>query len=378
MRCSRARKLLSPFMDGELSVKEAHKVRDHVTHCENCREELGQIEHLDALSRTVLPQESSEAYWANFLPRLHQKIHAAPSRSIWAKVTESMREVLLPTSPWLRTAGAVASVILVFVIGWALLRDTGTHDLLIVPSEHRMGKKMDQETPAEEIGQAQEQLDMVETGEEEDIPPALAYEDEFVVQPVEEKDRMTQPLKEERLADRGVASRMEHKRTVEGEKTAVTTEPSAGLYSAVSTDETRWLYEQALQQQSTGENEAAAAQYRYILDNHPQSQQADDAQFQLNVIKGSTAEEQQTLESWQHQRDGWQQFLQTYPESELSDQACLKLAESWYHIASVTLKQEDVQKALTVNRQCQQAWKDETGLKKQNIELQNMLNKSRE
>ena len=378
MRCSRARSLLSPYLDGELSENNAQQVRDHLQRCANCREAWQQIEQLDTLSKTTLPDEASDAYWANFLPRLHRKIETTPSQNLWTTIRESLKAVLFPSSPLYRTAGAVASVVLVFIVGWAVLRDPGTRNMVVVPAEHSRAKKIEEETPVKEIGQASEKSDVAEKGKEEDLSPTLMDGERLTVQSTEDQNITLQPLEAEPVAKRGGRSPVEFKQTTEGKQGIQTTMSPVDNYASVSSDETRWMYEQARQQQMTGENETAASQYRYLLDNHPQSREADDAQFQLNVIKSSPEKEEQlSLEKWQAQRDAWHHFQQTYPESDLSDQVCLKLAESWYQIASVTLNEEDIRQALVVNRQCQQAWQDEKELNNQSIELQRMLTRNK-
>jgi hypothetical protein len=377
MRCSRVQKLLSPFADGEVSQRVAQQVRDHVSHCGSCRETLRHFEQLNRMSRTVLQHEPSEAYWANFLPRLHQQMERAPSESFWARAWESLRRALFPTNPWLRTAGAVSSVILVCAIGWFLTRDTGRQDLLVTPLEYNMEKKTGQGERSEKTPQASQRSEEAEKDETPTLPSAVGGETHIEIQSVEDKEDMAQSPKEEGAADRDAVSGAKGRRASKIEKSLKVNEPSVEFYSTVTADETRWMYELANQQQTMGENEAAAGHYRYILANYPKSQVADDAQFQLNVMNGSLTKEQ-TLENWQHQRDIWQQFLQTYPQSEFTDQACLKLAESWYHIAGLTLKREDIQQALTVNGQCQQSRQDEAVLRTQSIELQEMLHKEKD
>jgi len=41
MECTKVRKLLSAYVDGELSMAESVKVEKHVSSCDLCREELG-------------------------------------------------------------------------------------------------------------------------------------------------------------------------------------------------------------------------------------------------------------------------------------------------------------------------------------------------
>jgi len=145
------------------------------------------------------------------------------------------------------------------------------------------------------------------------------------------------------------------------------------MYSATGSAEPQWIYEQALSLQRRGDSDAAAAQFQRILDNYASSQVADDAQFQLNLSRQSAMQASLTLESWQKQRDMWQDFLQKYPHSDLGTEACLKLAESWYEIATITQTTEDLSQALEANRSCQGMWREEEVLKRQARELRRKL-----
>jgi len=49
MKCKKARRKLNAFLDGELSVREADRVRQHLEACEQCAEELRALERLNGL-----------------------------------------------------------------------------------------------------------------------------------------------------------------------------------------------------------------------------------------------------------------------------------------------------------------------------------------
>ena len=397
MRCSHVRKLLSPYIDGELTERINEKIRDHVSHCVHCREALQALQNLDALSKETYAHEPSEAYWANFLPRLHQRIEAASHPSFREKIRHVLRDILFPSSPWLKAAGAVASVALIFFIGRAVIQHRGTDTIVSSPGETRLREIIEHEVYT---AQDEAQKEEVEIEDKEDIirdedmkerEPGLGLDrqEEFVSPPVTQKIEKTKgsppltleskgtetppPITQDRGLEHVSTSPAAPKEADEAIRTRFEAQkPSKKLY-ATTGNESQWAYEQALQSQQIGENESASAQFQYIIDNYPKSPVADDAQFQLNIAQRSAAIESQTLNGWQQQRDVWRDFLQTYPNSELSDEACLRLAESWYYVANITLSEEDLTQALEVNRSCLTQRKGEDVLRKQIQDLEKAL-----
>jgi predicted anti-sigma-YlaC factor YlaD len=49
MRCKKAKELISPYMDGELSEGEREMIESHMKDCGNCRAEFEEIQHLHNL-----------------------------------------------------------------------------------------------------------------------------------------------------------------------------------------------------------------------------------------------------------------------------------------------------------------------------------------
>jgi anti-sigma factor RsiW len=49
MRCSKAGKYLSPYVDGELGAREVVRLESHLAQCERCSRELGEIRLLRSL-----------------------------------------------------------------------------------------------------------------------------------------------------------------------------------------------------------------------------------------------------------------------------------------------------------------------------------------
>lgn len=49
MRCSKAGKYLSPYVDGELGASEVVRLESHLAQCDTCSRELGEIRQLSSL-----------------------------------------------------------------------------------------------------------------------------------------------------------------------------------------------------------------------------------------------------------------------------------------------------------------------------------------
>ena len=385
MRCSHVRKLLSPYIDGELSEKKTEKIRDHVSHCTLCGEELQALQNLDTLSRETFAHEPSEAYWANFLPRLHRRIETAPPQSNWEKTYNALRNIFYPSSTWLKTAGAVASVVLIFFVGRAVIQHKGTDTLVTPLGEKRLREKI--EHAADAVQEKEEKKQAVSEEIEEIVPsdeiaksePGLELEGitEEPPPPKAQESKETKappPVTQDRGTGQVSLSPTAPKEADEELKTYIETQkPSKKMYSIAERDESQQAYEQALRTQKLGEKESASTQFQDIVENYPKSRVADDAQFQLNLAQRSLTIESPTLDGWQQQRYAWQNFLDTYQQSELVNEACLRLAESWYHIATITLSEEHITQALEVNRSCLTKRDGESTLKKQIQDLEKAL-----
>ncbi len=53
MKCSNARKLISPYIDGELSAGAKKDIEDHMRACESCRSEMKETQELHQLFVTT-------------------------------------------------------------------------------------------------------------------------------------------------------------------------------------------------------------------------------------------------------------------------------------------------------------------------------------
>ncbi len=381
MRCNQVKKLLSPYMDGELSAERKSLVEDHLGQCPVCRQALEGLRILNALQKSELDQEHSQQYWDEFLPRLRQRI-ATTSRPSLGQRLRGRLPSLVPASPWLKAAGAAASVVLVFVIGRAVMRDTGTEHILTLQDEEALTSRVEE---------VQQEIQSPEQEKNEEVAPKRGNE---TIRPEKKvSGKKTESQSEPLASAKGTPPPSVQK----DESTKITVSPRierpaeqtlkqgspageglANRTMAFSIDNGLQTYKEGLRQQQMGKVDSAATRFLDIISTYPQSPVADNAQYQLNLIDRSTVESTQTPETWRQQRDAWQNFMKVYPQSEMTDDACLKLADSWYHLALLTANREDYSRALAANRQCQREQKTDMTLQNQARELEHLLNRQRE
>ncbi|MGQ9778639.1 MAG: anti-sigma factor family protein [Bacillota bacterium] len=111
MNCEKASRLLSAYLDHELTPEERRLLRLHLLACAECNEELRQLEaikgSLGRLSVTSVP---------SFLPWLRSRL---------AEEEESLHEEDRPTfvwqQPWFRRTCAAVAFLLLFGLGSWLL-----------------------------------------------------------------------------------------------------------------------------------------------------------------------------------------------------------------------------------------------------------------
>ena len=72
------KKLISAFLDGELSGEQKKQLEGHLSHCEDCRKELEEMSQLEeVLNKMKLKKPSKEiwdVYWSSVYNRIERKI----------------------------------------------------------------------------------------------------------------------------------------------------------------------------------------------------------------------------------------------------------------------------------------------------------------
>jgi hypothetical protein len=107
--CREIRYLLPDFVSNRSNEEENESVQEHLEHCSPCREEvllLKQAFEAVASSRTSIPPE---AYWTNFLPRLHDRL--SDGRKTGRELAPLVNKFLLPS------AGLVVTILLLSLTG---------------------------------------------------------------------------------------------------------------------------------------------------------------------------------------------------------------------------------------------------------------------
>ncbi len=70
------KKLISPYLDGELGEEEAQKLKEHLAGCPECRREMEQMQKLEEVMSMMKlkspPQEMWDVYWRSVYNRLER------------------------------------------------------------------------------------------------------------------------------------------------------------------------------------------------------------------------------------------------------------------------------------------------------------------
>ena len=122
MKCRHIVDLLGPYLDGECSLEERRKVEEHLRRCPACRSELEQLRRIETAGRRTVPPDPGEQYWSAFLPRLRQRIGQEQRHPVPVGLGDRIRRWFSPPVPWVRLAGAMATAVLVVVIGRAFIQ----------------------------------------------------------------------------------------------------------------------------------------------------------------------------------------------------------------------------------------------------------------
>lgn len=73
MRCSKAGKYLSPYIDGELGARESALLESHLAQCDRCSGELGEIKRLRALFGQVERFSAPPGFRAEVMERISSR-----------------------------------------------------------------------------------------------------------------------------------------------------------------------------------------------------------------------------------------------------------------------------------------------------------------
>ncbi len=132
MRCSRVRKLLMPYHDGELPLSRRSQINEHLLMCSDCTSILEDLERAD--SAATVPDPGPE-YWSSFTNRVMQSVDKLGE--------EKKHGIRLPVRERLQNFWRLApalSAALVLVVAAGLLLDIDVR--IKIPGQSAPGEKL--------------------------------------------------------------------------------------------------------------------------------------------------------------------------------------------------------------------------------------------
>lgn len=368
MRCHKIKKLLNPFLDGELSQEKRREVIDHLEGCSSCRQRLEALHKVEALSQQLIQAEPDEAYWQTFLPRLREKITQSEESPAPRRIRKALGDLLRPPIPWVRIAGAVATAVLVFIIGRAVF-------------QHEARMRRIRALPKKLL------TEQVQTDEEKGKP-----QEEVTEQP--SKSPLGSTIKPREPMDQE-GPEMDEALSLEGSsEEKITLEQAPSKSRSTPDQESPSILEAVPPTQRTQRGTVLPSPHL-----EPEESADQVLQFEMQDLEGKrgefsslgmTAEKTMAITSqamvdkdsdadhWRQQIQIWQDFITAHPRSDQLGQAHLQLANNWYHLALKTARHEDVLKAVEVHRAALDFTAENTtrGLLRSRIEvLEKMLEK---
>jgi anti-sigma factor RsiW len=85
MKCRRARKELSPYLDRSLAVKEKLELERHLKDCSSCAHLLWQLKRIHSLVQNIPPEKPEPLFYERLCHRLSQKEKAPGEGLFWVR-----------------------------------------------------------------------------------------------------------------------------------------------------------------------------------------------------------------------------------------------------------------------------------------------------
>jgi hypothetical protein len=143
MRCRKIRKLISDYIDDELGGNKRKLVEEHLKQCQGCGAFFKGLQATENVTRQKIAQEPSSAYWANYWPRLNEKIERTKLSGF--NILEVKERVLdwaasfeLVPSLWFATNIAVIVVLFSFVF---LVHKQGRHMQIVQNANNQLAQQ---------------------------------------------------------------------------------------------------------------------------------------------------------------------------------------------------------------------------------------------
>jgi hypothetical protein len=332
MRCRKIRKLLEPFMDGELPWQLQEEVTAHLKTCSTCRARLESMQKVEAFSRQLVQTEPDQVYWSTFLPRLRSKIARVEREPRWKKIPKTFGKLLAPPVPWPRLAGAVAVALLVVILGRALIRHEIrmgriralpkkllTEQVQIVTKDIPPKKEVEPETPGARggrMGISEDQVPVPTTPASQEVPKSAG--------------EMPKP---EKKAQPALVS------PTPGEDGFSGTDQTSQLGEQTPTDKRRIPPAPA---QVDEETPIIEGQELLALDRNEEREKLLGIVTRGGRVSGP--------DHWRQQIQIRQNYIKAHPRGEELEQAYFRLAEGWYQLTLMTARREDLLQAVEAQR----------------------------
>lgn len=112
--CDRVRRLVEPFLDGELPAHERDEVKAELARCDECRAEFQRLSKLRALVREVYLEEVRTAELTDILPGVLERIEREPlgAKARFANWLERFRLGLVSPAAAMGVAGSLAVAVM--------------------------------------------------------------------------------------------------------------------------------------------------------------------------------------------------------------------------------------------------------------------------
>ena len=395
MDCRKINALLSAYLDGECSPEERRKVEEHLRRCPGCRSELELLRRIENGSRRTGPPDPGEPYWNTFLPRLRRRIDQEQPLQVPGGLGRRIRRLFAPPVPWIRLAGAVATAVLVVVIGRAFIDRRGD----LVPMRSPTGQPpTDRVRPAkEDVEGVRFAVDSIAADRGKRALTVRKEEDSELKAILEapEMDSRTAPL-DEALTKKGPATAPAGEISGTGAEIAPAAEVPAIRDMASTQDafeetpppEDGAPTQNAFETTPPSEDEASTqdvfettpppadegTHYRKALSDIPTAPKDDAPEIGRLMEQKKTVETRQAPETlptvdedraepvqraiappaagpdWRKQIGHWEAVIDTSSDPDTLAAAHLSLAESRYHLAAAEPTPDDISTALEANR----------------------------
>lgn len=119
MRCRQARKLVSLYVDGDLSPRRAAELELHLESCAGCRGLLGDLQAITGAAAGLDAGEPSVAVWERIQAGLKEAAVSSPGQPVLVGGKAALRESreLRPGPVRLSWVGATASAVILVALG---------------------------------------------------------------------------------------------------------------------------------------------------------------------------------------------------------------------------------------------------------------------